>query len=253
MQQKEKVRIYAIMPIGKIEAFGETNDDWNAYVERVEQYFIANEIKEEKQVAVMLSLIGNKTYGLLRNLSAPAKPSELSFKTTVETLQQHLSPKPLLIAERFRFRKRNHLEGEPVSTYLAELKKLTLYCEFGASLNDALRDRLVCGLHNELIQKRLLSEPELTLTKATVTGHSKELQGSKESEVNKISNGNDNVPKVPPKPRDHCYRCGGTTHQSSEYYFRNETCWKCGKWETGPNPTSLPFGKGSELHPTKKG
>ena len=55
----------------------------------------------------------------------------------------HLSPKPLLIAERFRFHKRNQLEGEPVSTYLGELKKLTLYCESGASLNDAVRDRLV--------------------------------------------------------------------------------------------------------------
>ena len=40
------------MPIGKIEAFDETSDDWNAYVERVEQYFIANEIIDEKRVAV---------------------------------------------------------------------------------------------------------------------------------------------------------------------------------------------------------
>ena len=48
------------MPIGKIETFDETNDDWNAYVERLEQYFIANEIKDNKQVAVMLSLMGKK-------------------------------------------------------------------------------------------------------------------------------------------------------------------------------------------------
>ena len=104
------------MPIGKIDAFDEANDDWNAYVERIKQYFIANEIDEDKQVAVMLSLMGNKTYGLLRNLAAPAKPSTLSFETIVETLQKHLSPKPLLIAERFRFHKRNQLEGETVST-----------------------------------------------------------------------------------------------------------------------------------------
>ena len=106
------------MPIGKIEAFDETNDDWNAYVERLEQYFIAKEIKDNKQVAVMLSLMGNKTYGLLRNLAAPAKSSSLSFKTIIETLQKHLSPRPLLIAERFRFHKRNQLEGETVSSYL---------------------------------------------------------------------------------------------------------------------------------------
>ena len=106
------------MPIGKIEAFDETNNDWNAYVERVEQYFFANEIKDNKQVAVMLSLMGNKMYGLLRNLAAPAKPSSLSFKTIVETLQKHLSPRPLLIAERFRFHKKNQFEGETVSSYL---------------------------------------------------------------------------------------------------------------------------------------
>ena len=131
------------MPIGKIEAFDETNDNWNAYLEWVEQNFIANDIKEEKQVAVILSLMGNKTYGLLRHLSAPAKPSSLSLKTIVESLQKHLSPKPLLITERFCFHKRNQLEGETASTYIAELKKLILYCEYGASLNDALRDRRV--------------------------------------------------------------------------------------------------------------
>ena len=32
------------MPIGKKEAFDETSEDWNAHVERVKQYFIANEI-----------------------------------------------------------------------------------------------------------------------------------------------------------------------------------------------------------------
>ena len=36
------------MPIGKVEVFDETNDDWNTYVEHIEQYFIANKIKEDK-------------------------------------------------------------------------------------------------------------------------------------------------------------------------------------------------------------
>ena len=229
------------MPIGKIDAFDEANDDWNAYVERMEQYFIANEIDKDKQVAVMLSLMGNKTYGLLRNLAAPAKPSTLSFKTIVDTLQKHLSPKPLLIAERFRFHKRNQLEGETVSTYLAELKKLSLNCEFGTNLNDALRDRLVCGLHNELIQKRLLSEPDLSLAKGSEIAFAMEaaakdtleLQGNinKESEVNKLNQGRETVPKGKDdvKSKPHCYRCGGSTHKSAECYFRSETCRKCEK------------------------
>ena len=48
MPWKEKARIYATMPIRKVEAFDEINDDWNAYIEQVEQYLIANEIKGNK-------------------------------------------------------------------------------------------------------------------------------------------------------------------------------------------------------------
>lgn len=33
-------------------------------------------------------------------------------------------------------------------------------------LNDALRNRLVCGIHHEGIQKRLLTEPDLTFKQA---------------------------------------------------------------------------------------
>ena len=62
---RRDIQVYDSMLIGNIEAFDETNDNWNAYVERVEQYFMANDIKEDKQVAVILSLMGNKTYRLL--------------------------------------------------------------------------------------------------------------------------------------------------------------------------------------------
>ena len=157
----------------------------------------------------------------------------------METLHQHLSSKPLLIAERFRFHRRNQLESETVSAYLAELRKLSLYCEFGTNLDVSLRDRLVCGLRNELIQKRLLSEPSLSLAKATeialameaAAKDTLELQGKKESEVNKLAKENEKVNKVKEdiKSKPHCYRCGSGAHESTECYFRNETCPKCGK------------------------
>ena len=50
MQWKEKAWNCATMPIGKIDAFDEIKDHWNAYNEQVHQYFIANEINEEKNV-----------------------------------------------------------------------------------------------------------------------------------------------------------------------------------------------------------
>ena len=51
-------------------------------------------------------------------------------------------------------------------SYVAELRKLATHCNFGGNLNEALRDRLVCGLRNMQIQKRLLSEAKLKYSKA---------------------------------------------------------------------------------------
>ena len=54
-----------------------------------------------------------------------------------------------------------------------------------------------------------------------------ELQGNinKESEVNKINKDSERVPKGKDdvKSKSQCYRCGGSTHESAERYFRNET------------------------------
>ena len=69
------------MPIWKIEAFDEANEDWGTSCERVEQYFLANEIEEDKQVAAILSLMGSKTYGLCEacvpQQNRPRKPSQI--------------------------------------------------------------------------------------------------------------------------------------------------------------------------------
>ena len=78
--------------------------------------------------------------GLLRTLTSPDKPSIKSFEAIV---QGHLSPKSLLIAERFRFHMRDQRDDKNINTYVAEIKKLSEHCEFGPALNDSLRDRFV--------------------------------------------------------------------------------------------------------------
>ena len=69
--------------LGSIEQFSPKHGDWSEYVERLEQYFLANDIAdEEKQTAVFLTVIGSDTYSLLRNLLTPEKPSQKPIKRT---------------------------------------------------------------------------------------------------------------------------------------------------------------------------
>ena len=90
-------------------------------------------------------------------------------------MKNHLSPKPNPIAEPFRCNTRDRQSEESVANYVAELRRLTEHCDYGTSLNDMLRDRLVCGIKHDHIQQRLLSEgAERTLEKALQIAQSME-------------------------------------------------------------------------------
>ena len=53
-----------------------------------------------------------------------------------------------------------------MSTFMSELRQPSQYCDFGNGLSDMQRDRLVCDINDDQIQRRLLSEPKHTFQKA---------------------------------------------------------------------------------------
>ncbi|XP_068738454.1 uncharacterized protein [Montipora capricornis] len=201
--------------LGTIESFNPSLEDWNAYSERFDQYVIANDIKDEKKiVATFMTTIGSKTYNALRDLLAPAKPSKVKFEELVKTLRDHYEPKPIVIAERFHFHKREQHEGEGVAAYSAALKKCSEHCAFGTFLEEALRDRFVCGLRSKQTQKRLLAEKELTWKAAVEIALAMEVLDKQASNFrNAAEAGGINYVKPPhppktPKQRKPCFRCG---------------------------------------------
>ena len=148
-----------IQGIGHVEPFQLGVEDWDQYTERLEQYYIANEIAAEKNVAVLLTMVGAKTYSLLRDLIAPTKPATKTYEEFVAVIKTNLKPKPLIIASSTVGTKE---KAESISQYMAELRKLVDSCQFTEYLEEALCDRLVCdklvcGLCNEVIQRRLLT------------------------------------------------------------------------------------------------
>ena len=221
---------------GRIREFHPEEETIESYLERIELFFAANEIADGKKVPVFLSVIGSKTYAILRSLVAPAKPSEKGFDVLSEELRKHFEPSKIVIAERFRFHRRSQGPEETISEFLAELRRLATHCSFGEFLNDALRDRLVCGLKSESIQRKLLSQRDLTLTQAVdiakgmeaATRDSHELQGQAPSiqAIHSSTAAKANGGNAPNKP---CYHCGKKNHLPKECYFKSAVCRKCNK------------------------
>ena len=166
--------------IGQMGEFNEAVEDVTTYLERLEMWMLANGISvptdggHDKRVATFLSVIGPKAYALIRNLLTPGKPSEYSFD------------------------ERHQGDSESVTDYVVAIKQLAASCDFGLFLNEALRNRFVCGLRHEAIQKRLLADHDITFATAcsvaqameTASRHAMELTGKSTSpmtDVNRIS------------------------------------------------------------------
>ncbi|KAL5500514.1 hypothetical protein EMCRGX_G012092, partial [Ephydatia muelleri] len=152
--------------IGQLSEFQPETEKASAYLERVKLFLLANSVGDDKHVAVLLTVVGARHFSLLKDLFLPEDVKAKSFEEISKALVEHFEPKPLVIAERFRFYRRTQEEEESVTEFLAQLRRLATHCQFGAFLEEALRDRLVCGLRNHSIQRRLLSESNLSLQKA---------------------------------------------------------------------------------------
>ena len=223
---------------GHIGEFNGSAEDWTVYEERLQYYFVANDVtSEEKKKAIFLSVCGPATYRLIRSLVAPAQPNSKSYADLVQLVRDHYQPKPSPIVMRFRFNSCIREQGESVASYIARLRQLTEHCEYGATLEDMLRDKLVCGIADERLQRRLLVEPSLSFEKAlklaqayeSAEENAKVLQQSQtSSSTAEVHSTRTDKSRQQPRQMTVCYRCGGQ-HLSSRCRFRAVDCRRCGK------------------------
>lgn len=163
-----KVDVMAVST-ANLSVFGNFKPDeekWEAYVERFDCFVKCSNISDDLKVTTMLTVIGSKVYGLLRDLCSPRKPHELGYNELIKLIGDHLSPKPAFRAERFEFYRRFQSPDESISEYLVALKKMATTCNFGATLNDRLHDMLICGITSKNIRERLISDDSHTFEQA---------------------------------------------------------------------------------------
>ena len=104
--------------VGKLEEFDPKSDTTTAY------------IPGEKRAATFLSALGKNTFQVLRNLMLTEKVYEKSLDQ-MKVLLNHYEPKPLVISECFNFNRHNQEPNESIQDHVADLRRLTIHCEFG--------------------------------------------------------------------------------------------------------------------------
>ena len=218
--------------VGKLDEYNET-DGWRHYIGRVNHFFEANEITDPGKIrSIFMVCVGAKTYKLVRSLVAPEDPKDKSYEDLAKLFQDYFMPKPSAIVQRFKFNTRSQQPGETIAMFLAEVRHLSEHCEFRITLDEMLCDRLLCGVRDIRIQRRLLAEPKLTLKRALDLALAIEAADKDVSEIRKAdgqggdASVNKGDVKVNKGSEVKCPRCGGNPNSCN---FKDAKCYCCGK------------------------
>ncbi|UYV82848.1 hypothetical protein LAZ67_22001069, partial [Cordylochernes scorpioides] len=213
--------------------FNEEVESFSTFFERLEQFLILEDASEDKKKAYLLTLIGAKAYEFLKTLCSPELPKNKTFEELTEKLNTHFSPKRSIIVQRFIFFKWMQETEESISQYLVAIKRLAATCEFGNFLEDSLRDKFVCGLSDSRIQKKILSEGDVSLARVMEIALSMEAAeqniklfhaGELEKSVDKLRF---EMQRESKNGKRKCKHCGNLHRDSCR--FKDAVCFKCRK------------------------
>lgn len=238
--------------IGKVCEYSSEVESFENYTERLDNFFKINNIKEDDKLAYFVSVMGPMLYTTLKDLLHPKLVNQADYAEAIKVLSSHFKPKVNITYERFLFNKRVQKEGESISDYSMQLKKLAASCKFDKFLDEAMRDRFLCGLKSAAIQSKLLAEGdslnfskalELALVTENADRNVRSLHPEKhmgdinfvrpKASFNKNSkNQGDFRPNRPQSFKaassnlQKCYRCG-KMHDPKDCPYSDFTCFSC--------------------------
>lgn len=150
--------------------------------------------------------------------ATPRKPGELIYEEALKLLSDHLNLRLSKFVQKFKFNRRDQLLNESLAEYLAELRKLSEHCEF-KDLEEMLLDRLICGMRDERIQRRLLADANLTFKKVRDEALADESANRNISELKANYNSAHQVESTINKQQEgkkrSCFRCNGSHLQEN--------------------------------------
>ena len=142
-------------------------EDWH---ERFDQYCITNDkVTDANKTAFYVTFIGKKAYRLLKDLAYPQSVADMDVGSLKNLLQGHLKLLNFEAAERERFHNLTRKSDETLRSFVLRVQQQAAKCNFGWALEDQMRDRLVAGVADPEIKRKLLRESGLTFQSAKHT------------------------------------------------------------------------------------
>ena len=150
----------------KLDLKGNTAANWKRFKRNWANYEIASRLKlesKELRTATMLTCIGQDALEIYDGLDFENDEQRNDIDVVLEKLEKFCIGATNEIYERYTFNKREQQEGESIDTYVAALRLLAKSCNYGELTDNLIRDRIVVGVLDNGLRKKLLQRSKLTL------------------------------------------------------------------------------------------
>lgn len=78
---------------GKVDVFDPKSETWSRYIEKLEFYFEANNVNQDKTKGqYYYHHVGSTMYGLVMDLIAPQKPTQVTYADLIQCVGEQFDP-----------------------------------------------------------------------------------------------------------------------------------------------------------------
>ena len=127
-----------------------------------------SEKEDKQQTSIFIHVIGDtalEVYMFKWHETGDIDGDDMQLKVMAK-FDKYCTPKRNLTLETFHFNNCNQQTEEGIDAYLARLRKHSNTCKFDDLQDSLIKDRLVCGITDNVTRECLLWEADLTLEKA---------------------------------------------------------------------------------------
>ena len=207
-------------------------DNWKHFKQVWQNYAIITNLAaqtEQYRVALFLHCLGTDALKVYNGMQFETEEDRKSLEKIIQKFDEFTIGEVNETYERYIFNGRNQATDESIDAYVTVLRSLAKTCGFCDCLHDSLlRDRIVLGVNNQKLRKRLLQERKLDLKKCidlcrsseAAASHMKSISGTDSHDVHRLQ---EKTKRRPPRKQNY------DRNVKSDASDNQHNCKFCGK------------------------
>ncbi|XP_045451661.1 uncharacterized protein K02A2.6-like [Melitaea cinxia] len=225
-------------------------DAWKKWKQQFLLFIKASGVYSESssiQASLLVNLIGPDGFDIYQTFNFEREEDRDDVNIVLKKFDKYFGMKSNVTLMRYKFFSRNQEVGESIQQYVTALRLLSKNCEFSTLEEDLIRDRIICGIRQNMVRDRLLRCEELNLEKAMRICQAEEIAQEGGQQMGSTSENTSHVDTVKMRRRDQEVACGWRSRTRSNKpastSWRNTvgvsgssaitTCMSCGNSRCG--------------------